>query len=164
MKLFFSLIVLISSFSVGMLVKKRFFQKMRFFQDLLQFLETLKVDISFFQSTMIENVEKYRDKFSGKFAEILRLFAEYLKDNKIEKSINETLKLDFLSSDEKLFVQSIFSFLGSSDALTQCEMIENYKIVAENYLKVHKESFDKHGNLSLKLSLSFGLFLIVLII
>lgn len=164
MKLFVSLLVLVSCFSVGMLVKRSLHQRMKFYQELLQFLEILKVDISFFQTTMIENMEKYKSQFSGRLSGVIASFGEYLRDNKLEKNINESLRLDFLCAEEKIFVCNIFSFLGSSDALTQCEMIENYKKVTENYVKKYKESFDKHGNLSLKLALSFGLFLIILII
>lgn len=127
-------------------------------------IDILKIDISFFKTSLTSCIQKYNNDLNGLTKQMFTNYIKYLNDNSYNKNLSDFIKLDFLTTNEAETIKNLLLFIGSSDAITQCEMLDNYKILISNYHEESQKKYNKYGNLALKLSLSLGLIIVILTI
>ena len=146
---------------VGFQLSSAMKNKYQYFRDLVLLIDKLIVDIGFFQTNLVDVLQKY--EFSQMLKNTINKYLEFLLSGK-NSNIEETLFLKELSNDENKIVSAFFLSLGSCAVDEQKNFLLNYKSIFNSFAQKHLEEYEKKGKMFFKISVLIGLAIVVLII
>lgn len=138
-------------------ISRQYREKYSFYLNLKQFLNELKINISFKQ----EKILKFLDSRTAKnqFKLFLDDYKTYLKTN--ELNLNN---LKFLESEELAGLEKIIKDIGKYNSENEIYQIDSFLVLIEGSLLKAKEDQDKLCPMIIKLSLLFSIGLAILLI
>lgn len=164
MKILILSAILVLFLAVGFEIYNSLRKKKNYFDDFVMFMNLLKVELSFFQNKLEVTIKKLSSNFKKEFTATLNNFCLYLSSNSLEKNVSSFVQNKNLSDEENEYNYQLFSFLGSSDCLSQIEMIENFCIKLNSFQTKHNTNFQKYGSFSLKMAVAIGAVIVILLI
>lgn len=150
---------------VGILIKKRYKEREKFYERALTFANTLSSEISL-RKTPVPTIAKAfvsgeSDK-NGEFERTVEVSMRLLSVNEGDK-IAESIGSNVLKADEKREIASFFCGLGKTTVEDQVAMIRGYeKIFEDKRAKCAKDS-KQLGSMYFKLCVLLGLALILIL-
>ena len=147
------------SVGVGIYLKTINQNKLKFKLDLLNFCDYLKTQISFNKKPLKEIVENYIENATPELKNILKDYEESFTASTLFV-VNSNI-LDF---EEKQMLNELFGRLGRSDITGQIELCDNTKQFLNKNYEIWSVKHKKNGDICLKLSICFGILLIILVI
>ena len=163
MNIFFAVIVgILASFCV-MLFSYKYYVRKNFFLALSRFLDEIELNLSFLK----DDLHKLTKNFSSnslKFDDVLKAYESFLDTSNNAEFETKILSFTFLNDDEKQKVLDYFKKLGRSDCSTQNDLTKAMQKYVLEKMDVCKSDVSKKANLVQKLSVIFGLFVIILLV
>ncbi len=156
------ILALVSSY-IGYLVKKSYGDKVTFFKDMTEFVESLKRDMTFLRTPITTFCDIYVKDKKGKAAELIREYSTELKlKGKFDREVD---KWDFahLKRDEKEELICFFSTLGKTPIGEQLSLLEKSRDGFRSREQMASEELKKKGNMYFKLFALLGVALMVIL-
>ena len=158
------LVLIISMFGViGFGVAGSYFERKRFFFNLLEFLKQTKSLVGFSSTKLTEILNKqsyYGDKH---FKRLIKNYMSVLNDNLNISLDNLFYDITILTNEEKQDIFSFFKGLGMYDQTTQIKQIELLESKCKHYFETANEDAKKYGELYSKLGLIVGAFVALVV-
>ena len=154
MNIFFGTISLLLSTYLGFLLSKKYTDRKKFYLSFCEFNKILKNEISFSQKTIVE-ILKGRDGTDCFYKYLISYFI-----NKKELNLN----VEYISKEEKDFLNNYVKTIGNSDKKTQIEYIESiscYLDKKSNEVSIEEKKYKKTY---LKLGFLIGLILLIILL
>lgn len=131
---------------IGWNVRKSFFTKMQYFQDLVKFCEQLQQNMQSKKEKVNIFVQKYLSFYHGQFQKDIEMY--FLK--------RENPSLDIVNQQEREEILQFFNCLGHLTIDEEVSNVISYQKTFEHYLSLYTSKYEKYGNLILKLSSLVG--------
>ena len=146
-------VVMIIAYSVSEQIKEKF----DFYDNLKNFLNQFKINISFKQEKINEFLNKIQSK--KQFGFFVDVYKKYLKTNEIDLS-----GIKILNEEEKNELEEIIKNLGALDVKNELCQLENFLLEIENKLTKAEQDKSKLCPMILKLSLLFAIGVAIILI
>lgn len=157
MKIMLCISIVIAFTYIGKELTNNYYIRLNYFKDMKNFLEYCKLNISFNTPSIIHLIEGY--EFQSKF---LKQDMINYKNSLIN---NYEIKLcNFLIGNEKIIIQSFINDFGKKDKTETLNLFCKYIDECSIYLNKLNEIEKQKGILPLKLSLSLGVLICILLI
>lgn len=153
MKLGLGVVLLCFCTMLGYFLSFKYSDKKTFYNDYLDFIKTLKQEITFGQATLLQILEqKY------KTTDFYVALNEFVHKN--EFCFNKR----YLNKDEISFFNEFLRNLGKSDAKTQVNYLDSVSDIVVNQLNQAILNESKYKTLYIKMGFLIGLVLLVLVL
>lgn len=154
----FSVILVTLCGVVGVQVNNTLKAKVLFYEDCTHFLKGLEINISFLQEDFYCYIKNFQSK-SKDFSEVLLSFLKERSGEVLEKA-----KSHFVKDEDKKFVESILNAIGKTDSEGELSKLEFYNLKCEEKLVDAKSVHKKYSTITIKLSILFGLLVVLVLI
>ena len=131
---------------IGYSYSLRFTKRCKFYDDLLNFINLLKTEVSFSKNT-INEIYKNLDNMSD-------LYAFLIKGEKVR----------YLTIDEENMLHEFQSLVGSSDSSSQLKMLDYYEEKIRKKLKLEENNKIKFSSSGIKIGFMVGLIVFVMVL
>lgn len=138
-------------------VSEQFKDKFDFYNNLKNFLNQFKVNVSFKQEKILDFLDKLTPK--KQFKLFIEAYKEYLKGKELNFS-----QIKILDVDEILELEEIVKNLGSLDVKNELGQLETFLITVDEKLNKAQEDKNKLCPMILKLSLLFAIGLVIILL
>ena len=144
------------------------FYKLReqFLQDLVNFTQILRTEIGFSKEHLLNILKQKKYNFRPQFASFLKSYAKCLEKEDIPtlEVIKANVNSIYLDEKEQVEVHNLFSFLGTTDSISQINNLSNYLVFFEMFLKDANKEKKKYVGTYSKLGFLTGVFLVILLL
>lgn len=144
---------------IGLMLHKNSLQKVKYYESLIAFINTLTSEIKFRQSSLKVVIQEFIKNNNTSLNVHLQEFYNFLQGETSTLILSKKLK-----QEETETIANFFSTLGTCDDTTQLFELENYKSKFEAIYLDKETKHKKFGGLYLKLSFLCGIAIGVLII
>lgn len=131
---------------IGYSYSLRFTKRCKLYDDLLNFINLLKTEVSFSKNT-INEIYKNLDNMSD-------LYAFLTKGEKVR----------YLTIDEENMLHEFQSLVGSSDSSSQLKMLDYYEEKIRKKLKLEENNKIKFSSSGIKIGFMVGLIVFVMVL
>ena len=154
MNIVLGLVIFLLCVIMAFVLSTKYVEKRKFYEDFLSFNDKLKVELSFTKLTL----KKLMEGFNGRKTIFFNCATRYFDDKEMD------LTVKWLRGEEKDYVKSYFSTIGTSDAVSQLEYVRNVDVELRKKYDDAKNEEKKYRQLYLRLGILIGLagFIIVL--
>lgn len=150
------LLALISCY-IGLLIKRRYKARERFYKSAIDFCLTLDEELSMRKTPIPEICKRFIDGRNGVFEDIVKEWQSVGVDG-------GELKEKLLKSDEVNEMQAFFNTLGKTDLREQIEHVDYYQKAFERRRVECEEQSKKLGNMYFKLFALLGIAIILIVV
>ena len=162
-KVLLLVVIFVLAVFIGISINSYFTNRKKFFQEFSNFLEYLKIQVSFQKSKIKQLVEEYKKQnIDENFMKLLDDYLLYLTN--LNAEVPFEVKLDILKENEKSIISRVFMSIGRFNSDGEVANIHNALKEANSLLIDAQENQKKYGAVSVKLSIALGLLLIIVII
>ena len=162
-KVLLLVVIFVLAVFIGISINSYFTNRKKFFQEFSNFLEYLKIQVSFQKSKIKQLVEEYKKQnIDENFMKLLDDYLLYLTN--LNAEVPFEVKLDILKENEKSIISRVFMSIGRFNSDGEVANIHNALKEANSLLVDAQENQKKYGAVSVKLSIALGLLLIIVII
>ena len=162
-KVLLLVVIFVLAVFIGISINSYFTNRKKFFQEFSNFLEYLKIQVSFQKSKIKQLVEEYKKQnIDENFIKLLDDYLLYLTN--LNAEVPFEAKLDILKENEKSIISRVFMSIGRFNSDGEVANIHNALKEANSLLIDAQENQKKYGAVSVKLSIALGLLLIIVII
>lgn len=137
----------------GYVLTKKYRQKKQFYYELFLFNDRFITEVTFRKRPLTEFCKSF--DYSNDFSNMIDGFL-------IKK--NYKIGLEYLSDDEKSFVEDYFKMLGKSDSKSQTAYLTEIKKEIDNKKALSEADLKKYSDLYIKLGFLFGLIALILLV
>ncbi len=146
---------------VGVLVKRRYKNRVAFFKSACEFLSCASTELGMKKTPMPQIAQKFLQSRDGSFERTIAKWMDVARGGKIFDF--ECVEAPELKTEEKKQIASFFSSLGKTDLNDQLSLVAYYKNVFEQKRKTCEEESKKLGNMYFKLCALLGLALMLVL-
>ena len=157
MKWILIIILIVVIMLIAYAVSEQYKEKFDFYNNLKNFLQQFKINVSFRQEKIMDFLKKSKAK--KQFNLFILAYQKYIKTNEINL---EQIKI--LDIEEKTQLELIIKNIGKFDASNEIEQVETFLIQVDEKLKIAEQDKNKICPMILKLSLLFAIGLSILLI
>ena len=162
-KVLLLVVIFVLAVFIGISINSYFTNRKKFFQEFSNFLEYLKIQVSFQKSKIKQLVEEYKKQnIDENFMKLLDDYLLYLTN--LNAEVPFEVKLDILKENEKSIISRVFMSIGRFNSDGEVANIHNALKEANSLLVDAQENQKKYGAVGVKLSIALGLLLIIVII
>lgn len=143
-----------------------FFKKKKLINNIVNFCGLLKVQIDFSNNEISKIIENNMDSYDYALKGILKSYVKLLKkESHIDLEVlRKNIKTNYLEEEELNTLLSFFNELGKSDKDNQINIINNYLVTFNSYLKESEISAKKYGTLFKKLGFFAGVLVSIILL
>ncbi len=147
------ILALILCYLISINFSSKYEIRRKFFEELYNFNNKLKIEVAFSKRTILSII----DEEKGILKPIL---LKYLNSKTLIK------KKDYLFLKEKdiNFINNYFETIGKHDTTTQLSQLEKFHLEIESVLNICKDEEKQYKPLCIKIGISFGLILFILLL
>jgi len=162
---FFVLASILALFTlIGFLIRAYYRSRKRFFDDLISFCNHLSVEINFSKNTVAQIIERYSDSYSKPFHKLISNYAHLQATN---ADITHEALASFMWSRLKKHEASViidFLFeLGRHGVSEETQKLENGLVRFNSFLTEATDDLTRKASIYMKLSIIFGIGVVILI-
>lgn len=162
-KVLLLVVIFVLAVFIGISINAYFTNRKKFFQEFSNFLEYLKIQVSFQKSKIKQLVEEYKKQnIDENFMKLLDDYLIYLTN--LNAEVPFEAKLAILKENEKSIISRVFMSIGRFNSDGEVANIHNALKEANSLLIDAQENQKKYGAVGVKLSIALGLLLIIVII
>ncbi len=162
-KVLLLVVIFVLAVFIGVSINSYFTNRKKFFQEFSNFLEYLKIQVSFQKSKIKQLVEEYKKQnIDENFMKLLDDYLIYLTN--LNAEVPFEAKLAILKENEKSIISRVFMSIGRFNSDGEVANIHNALKEANSLLIDAQENQKKYGAVGVKLSIALGLLLIIVII
>ena len=141
---------------------KKFYDRLKFFEDFKNFLDNLNINFSFLQDELPKVIENYNNL--TQFGILISSFKNYLQNMNVDSFLIEIKAIPNLKNEEQEKISDFFCQLGRSDVNTQKTLISSTKSYVENVVNCCREEVNKKATLIQKLGVVVGLVVVIMLL
>lgn len=163
LKLILLVVVFLMAIYCGVKVNTYFSERKKFFQEFEKFLEYLKIQVAFQKSKISQLVEEYRLQDVDKNFDVLLCdYLEYLEHLNYDKifEINSSV----LKPAERSAIARTFMTIGRFNSAGEVANLHTALQEAKSYLSDALSNHNKYGPVSIKLSITLGALVVIILL
>ena len=157
MKWILILVLIVVIMLIAISLSEQYKDKFDFYSNLKQFLDQLKINVSFKQNILNKFIEEHNGQ--RQFKVFIMDYQQYLKTNTLDFS-----NLKLLEHEEKVELENIVKNIGKFDKDNEIKQLDGFLQSIDEKLQIAKENKIKMCPMIIKLSLLFALALAILLI
>ncbi len=157
MKWILILVLIVVIMLIAISLSEQYKDKFDFYSNLKQFLDQLKINVSFKQNILNKFIEEHNGQ--RQFKVFIMDYQQYLKTNTLDFS-----NLKLLEHEEKVELESIVKNIGKFDKDNEIKQLDGFLQSIDEKLQIAKENKTKMCPMIIKLSLLFALAMAILLI
>ena len=157
MKWILILVLIVVIMLIAISLSEQYKDKFDFYSNLKQFLDQLKINVSFKQNILNKFIEEHNGQ--RQFKVFIMDYQQYLKTNTLDFS-----NLKLLEHEEKVELENIVKNIGKFDKDNELKQLNGFLQSIDEKLQIAKENKTKMCPMIIKLSLLFALALAILLI
>ena len=144
---------------IGVLIKKRYNARVRFFKSATEFCSMLEDELSMRKTPIPEVITKFLDGRAGEFESYITHRCELSRG----RNTGADYKCRLLNNDESKDMDTFLSMLGKTDLKDQLSHVAYYEKVFEKKTEECSEQSKKNGSMYFKLCVLCGLAIIMIL-
>ena len=157
MKLILILVLIVVIMLIAYAISEQYKEKFDFYNNLKNFLQQFKLNISFKQSKLAEFIKTIKAK--KQFNLFLQSYQSYLDRGSLDLG-----QINILTEEEKQQLKNIVENIGGLDVKNEICQLETFLIEIDAKLKKAEEDKKKLSPMIIKLSLLFAIGLAILLV
>lgn len=152
-----SCVIVVISGLIGFIVANEYVKKYKFYKQLYEFVQYLKINIGFTRETLKNNFKSFRgeDWFNNWLSGVM----EYIENK--DKGLSLPLKM---SIEEQQEITNFVQGLGGMDCSSQQSFLNTYMEIFKNRLAKSEELKNKNYNVYSRLGIGIGLIIAIVIV
>ena len=163
MSILFGIVMSTALTILGFKFANKYYQHLRFFDDLIVFFEYLRNNLSFQSDTMNLVFSNYHDTTSdvGRLVQSLSSSNEHISQDFLREELS---KYSFLSANDKTQLIQFFNNFGTTDLDTQLQNVDSILLWTKQRQKFAHTQCNEKGKMYRTLSVILGLVVLVIYI
>lgn len=148
---------------VLMLFSVKYYSKNAFYLSMINFLEDVKLNLSFSQNNIHELIAK-ESNGNYVFHHILIAYQAFLTSKEESPFISFVKSIKFLTNEEQNAIVNYFLKLGHSDLGTENKLNDGFLAYSAEKLEISKQNINKKAILIQKLAIVLGLAVTIILL
>lgn len=144
---------------IGVLIKKKYTARVRFFKSATEFCSMLDDELSMRKTPIPEVITKFLDGRAGDFESYITHRCNLSRG----RNVDADYKCRLLKNDEAKDMDTFLSMLGKTDLKDQLSHVAHYEKVFEKKTEECSEQSKKNGSMYFKLCVLCGLAIILIL-
>jgi hypothetical protein len=147
------ILALILCYLISINFSSKYEMRRKFYEELYHFNNKLKIEVAYSKRTILSIISEEKGI-------IAPLLLDYFNNN---KTLNNN-ECRFLKERDVVFFNNYLEIMGKHDATTELNQVEIFHLEIEGILTTCREEEKKYKPLCVKIGISFGLILFVLLL